>query len=460
MLFATVLILVAFSFAETQWNFGFFRSKKIDYISELLLTGKAQKVPLPTVIVSDSIIAKDSVAVVQRQFDITEIIDFNSDSTPELAPFFESLTQTLKSKNKTRIAYFGDSMIEGDLISQDFRSSMQSQFGGYGVGFVPITSHVSGFRTSVIHSFKDWVTYNLLEEIPNNHSLGISGYAFVPSIMNTLDTTDINSGSWVKYVAVNKNHIDKFNTIKLLYGKSDKSNYVILNGKRYLLKGTEPVNELQIEQPNYFTKVDARFQCESPLDIYGFSLESDSGVFVDNFSFRGNSGLTLSKIKKEVYEATQAHLDYDLIVLEYGLNAISPQVKDFSWYELGMDKVIKLIRSSFPNTSILLVSVGDKAYKNGNEFYTDPSVPIMVNAQKRLAQKNNIAFWSLYDAMGGYGSMVKWVEGDTVLANKDYTHLNYKGAKKVGRLLYEKIMSEYRDYKKMKFSVASVGDKK
>jgi hypothetical protein len=74
-----------------------------------------------------------------------------------------------------------------------------------------------------------------------------------------------------------------------------------------------------------------------------------------------------------------------------------------------------------------------------------------VNVQKKLAEQTGCAFWSLYDAMGGSGSMVKWVEGDTVMANKDYTHFNFKGSHKVGKLLYAKLMSEYRDYNKRNY---------
>ena len=93
-----------------------------------------------------------------------------------------------------------------------------------------------------------------------------------------------------------------------------------------------------------------------------------------------------------------------------------------------------------------MISVGDKSYRNNGVYETDPSVPILVEAQKRLSKNNKIAFWSLYDAMGGYGSMIKWVEGDTALANKDYTHFNYRGAHKVGKLLFSKLMNEYNEY--------------
>jgi hypothetical protein len=206
------------------------------------------------------------------------------------------------------------------------------------------------------------------------------------------------------------------------------------------------VNELSVNVSK--AEVLARFQCKKPVDVYGFSMESDSGVFVDNFSFRGNSGLANQKVRQDIYSATHNCLDYDLIILEYGLNAITPNANDFSWYENSMNQVIRYMKKSFPNASVLLVSVGDKGFRKDGIYQTDPGIPILVETQRRMAQENKIAFWSLYDAMGGSGTMVKWVEEEPALANKDYTHLNFQGAHKVGKLLFEKLMSEYADYNK------------
>ena len=113
-----------------------------------------------------------------------------------------------------------------------------------------------------------------------------------------------------------------------------------------------------------------------------------------------------------------------------------------------MERVIKHIKESFPQASILLISVGDKGYRENGVYISDPVVPLFVGVQRKMAEENNLAFWSLYNAMGGNGAMVKWVEGDTVLANKDYTHFNFKGAHKVGKLLFNKLMTEYNDYNK------------
>ena len=446
-LFAALVLLVASQF-NTKFNVFGFETKKIEPLSDIISKGKYKVVPLPKIVVNDSIIAKDSTDYAIRQVDTSNIYDFEHDSTSALANFFHSLNEIKLHKHKARIAYFGDSMIEGDLITQDLRECLQNEFGGNGVGYVPITSIVNGFRTSIIHSFEGWATHNLLDVTPPNHVLGISGYSFTPNVMGSIDTLNSTSGSWVKYVGVNKKHLNKFYEAKLLYGKSEGENYAIVNGARYKLNGSKPVNQIDLNTGAGCQSITAKFQCKSSIDIFGFSIESDSGVFVDNFSFRGNSGLPIAKVPQSIYSSTNDCLGYDLIILEYGLNAVNPKVTDFSWYVKGMNNVIKHIQASFPNSSILLISVGDKSYRNNGVYETDPSVPIMVEAQKKMAKENKLAFWSLYDAMGGNGSMVHWVEGDTALANKDYTHFNFKGAHKVGKILYSKMMSEYKDYNK------------
>ena len=58
-----------------------------------------------------------------------------------LFSFFKKLEELEQTKNgKIRIAYYGDSMTDGDLIVQDLRALFQNAFGGLGIGFLPIAS--------------------------------------------------------------------------------------------------------------------------------------------------------------------------------------------------------------------------------------------------------------------------------------------------------------------------------
>jgi hypothetical protein len=448
MVISVLLAVIGFSQMNTQIKVLGFETKPIAPLADVLASAEVKNVPLPEVMVTPKVKAGDSSAMYMRDVDSSNIVDYETDTTVQLAKFFKALNEAKARKRKVRIAYFGDSMIEGDLITQDARDCFQDKFGGNGVGFVPITSIVSFFRTSVGHYFEGWSTYNLNDAPPKNHVLGISGYDYIPAINNSDDSTNNKSNAWVKYNAVRSKHGDKFYSAKLLYGKSDDDNYVMINGKKYKMTGTDAVNQITVDSHTPYQSINAQFFCKKPVDVFGFSIESDSGAFVDNYSFRGNSGMPLTKVPSNVYAGTNNCLKYDLIILHYGLNVVSPKVTDYSWYAGGMGSTIKYIQACFPGVPILLISVGDKSDFQNGAYHTDASVPLLVKTQKQLAENNKVAFWSLYDAMGGNCSMVQWVQGNPPLANRDYTHFNFRGANRIGKLLYTKLMSEYSDYNK------------
>ena len=75
-----------------------------------------------------------------------------SDDTTALKKIFESLINIKSEKGKVRIGFFGDSFIEGDILCADVRDTLQSLFGGNGVGYMPITSGVAQFRSTIFHS--------------------------------------------------------------------------------------------------------------------------------------------------------------------------------------------------------------------------------------------------------------------------------------------------------------------
>ncbi|MBN8703724.1 MAG: hypothetical protein J0M08_11715 [Bacteroidetes bacterium] len=445
LVFIAAAVLTIFSIFPFEYQANKFTIKPINLFSDITLKGQLAKAPTTPTILTDSIIKKFKHVLKERDENPCTIIEFTTDSISSLSYFFTALNEIKTKKKKARIGYFGDSMIEGDLITQDLRKLLQDKFGGDGIGFVPITSIVAGFRQTVIHTFSEnWRTYNLLDA-PNKAKLGISGYGFEP-LANPVTADSIRSynwGSWVKYTAVKQPHLNNFKSIKMYYGVGGDKNYMFFNDTPIKLSGTNTVNEAIINTNSGLTSVKASFNCSKAIPIYGFSMESDSGIFVDNFSFRGNSGMPLTKISPDVFSGMNNYLNYDLIVLQYGINVVNKNVTDYSWYEKGMIEVINHIKKAMPNTSILLISTSDRAIRQNGVYTTDPAIPILVESQKRIAQKTNCAFWNLYQSMGGANSMVKWAQADTALANKDYTHFNFRGAKKVAELLYTYLMEKY-----------------
>jgi hypothetical protein len=446
----TLLVLLLLSLTESRFQIGSYETRKVNVLSEIARKSVLEKacfVELKTQ--PDSSAFHHSMPLLpEEKKDYPGIVQFCADSSGGgLARFFSALSGLGKTRKKVRVAYFGDSMIEGDLITQDVRDRFQSRFGGDGVGFMPVTSIVAGFRQSIIHAFSDnWKDYTLLDNVPSEHGLGITGHTFVPSLSET-DSSQ-TPPSWVRFAPVGRRHLNKFPNVYLYYGRSDAKNLLLFhNDKAIPLDGGTAVNQLLLN-PKPVAGFTASFQVHSKLNVYGFSMESDSGLILDNFSFRGNSGMPLTKMPFSVLSGLNKYLQYDLIILQYGVNVVNPTTTDFSWYERGMIEVVRHLQNCFPGASILVIGAGDKSTRMEGKYETDPSLPAVVAALRRVAQTTHASFWNFYEAMGGEGSMVKWVTGDTVYANSDYTHFNFRGASRVGTLLYNYLISEYQKSQK------------
>ncbi|MFD2720433.1 hypothetical protein ACFST9_17035 [Hymenobacter monticola] len=370
---------------------------------------------------------------------------------PGLDQFVAALRQTKATGRKTRIAYFGDSMIEGDLLTGDLRNLLQTQFGGSGVGFVPINSVSADFRETIHQTFSpDWYESNMVSDRrPGTSPLGIAGQVFLPRIVSNYDSTHIVSDtSWVEFRAGQRfAPLRRFAQARLFYGPGSARDQVLVttDGRRVLhaLPGTAALNELVLTPARPARQMRLAFAPRGPRPVYGVSFESPQGVTLDNFSFRGNGGMSLNRIPFEQLAAFGKALDYRLIILHYGVNVAETGLTDYRFYEQAMTRVVDRMQRAFPRASILIVGMSDKSARIDGEFVTDPTVPVLLAAQQRLARRNHVAFWNLFAAMGGQNSMTSWVEQSPPLARNDYTHINSLGGQRMARLLYTYLMGEY-----------------
>jgi lysophospholipase L1-like esterase len=370
---------------------------------------------------------------------------------PGLESFVAALRQTKATGSKTRIAYFGDSMIEGDLLTGDLRNLLQSQFGGTGVGFVPINSVSAEFRETIHQTFSpDWYESNMVSDRrPGTSPLGITGQVFLPRVVSNYDSTHLVSDtSWVEFRAGQRfAPLRRLVQARLFYGPGSARDQVLVttDGRRvpHALAGAAAVNELTLTPGTPARRMRLDFIPRGPRPVYGVSFESPTGVTLDNFSFRGNSGMSLTRIPFEQLAAFGKALDYRLIVLHYGVNIADSRNKNYVFYEQAMTRVVDRMQRAFPRASILIVGMSDKSARIDGEFVTDPTVPLLLAAQQRLARRNHAAFWNLFAAMGGQNSMTSWVEQTPPLARNDYMHINSLGGQRMARLLYTYLMGEY-----------------
>ena len=366
-----------------------------------------------------------------------------------LVMFYEKLLQLeTKQQGNVRIAYFGDSMTDGDMIVKEFRSSLQSRFGGEGVGFVNITSESAPSRSTISHQFSsNWKTLSYLNVKHPKKPFGVNGHVFFVK-KDTIEPV------WVKYKASTIANLTSLNNPTLFYGKSGnrQGSVDFIVGKDTIRKKLNPVsrvNTLSIGMGD-LKSFKANFVAADSIPFYGFNFDNGKGVHVDNFSNRGNSGLPIATFDTDVMRGFNDRLGYDLIILQYGTNVLNYGSLNYTWYERKMARVVAHLRECFPGVAILIISTADKSTKYDLEMKTDSAVVPLTRAQRKYAVNTESAYINLYTLMGGDGSMVKWVEEAPSRANKDYTHFNFRGAKQISDLIFKQINNGYEEYKRLR----------
>lgn len=390
--------------------------------------------------VANEVVPTDSVAkvepVVQKSPSpaapktITAIEDFSSPTTASLSLFYDKLRSVNSLGRPVRIAVVGDSFIEGDIFTQDLREMMQSRFGGSGVGFVPLASTVAGFRQTVEHKFSGWTSHCITSNMRRGGYI-ISSYTYTPG-----------DGSTVFYQgSKTRAHLQSFTRARLLFiNRKGSKIKASVNGESEQIFTPGSSAELQqvVLMGDSIGSVRFTINSADGFTGYGAFLDASRGVSVDNYSVRGNSGVTLSSTDGDLMRQMNAMLPYDLIVFEYGLNVASADVRNYSAYLTQMQTAIAHLRKSFPSAAFLIMSVPDRARRTADGFATMPGIAAMAGTQRQLAEHSGAAYWSTLDAMQARGGMGEFVTKGW--AAKDYTHLSHRGGKELARAFFDALM--------------------
>ncbi|MCC7244625.1 MAG: hypothetical protein IT269_03010 [Saprospiraceae bacterium] len=369
--------------------------------------------------------------------DFGRIIEDYTFDQSGLNTFFQAI-DSIRLGKKVRVAWYGDSFVEGDILLADMRDTLQSVWGGHGVGFVPVTSEVAQFRRSYKQTFRGWETFSILKKVPDMPPLGLNGFAYIPETDAKIHYEGLNyfknTGHWgdfrLFYTCNNDN--------PMIWQMQDAP------PKMTDLKDTQgKITAWEWSRPGSISAFAVRFTDPKQLTVYGASLEDGPGIYLDNFSVRGNSGGALKLMQPEYIRQFDRYQQYNLIILQVGMNAVTSQANNIRWYEAELDRTITHLRNCFPGKKILVISVGDRANKTATgELKTMRSVPMIVHMQRELARRHGLLFFDLFHGMGGENTMIKMAHQRPRLANLDYTHLTHDGGKVVGHMMANLFLME------------------
>ena len=357
------------------------------------------------------------------------IEDFDTTGHSRLTAFYEKLQ---KGDAPVRIAVMGDSFVEGDILSSDLREKLQLRFGGSGAGFAPMASPLTGFRRTIKTQSKGWDSYNIMQR--RNTPAAISDYYYISGWL--CQPSDGASVRWEG--SSDRACLDSCRTARILFVSRDDSRIEVTvndrDNRTFDIEGSPAVRQIVVHDDIRSLSFKVLSGAAETIG-YGAIFESAPGVVVDNYSIRSNNGQALFGTNPSVNAQIDAFAEYDLVILQYGLNIMQEGVTNYSAYAARVEKMIAFVRSCFPEAAVLVLSTSDRSVKSDTGFAPMSSAPAMVDWQRRAARATGAAFWSVYDAMRAQGGMERFVANGW--AGKDYTHINYAGGRQVAYALVD-----------------------
>lgn len=326
-----------------------------------------------------------------------------------------------------RVAIIGDSFIEGDIMCQDLRKAFQAQYGGQGVGYMAMHTEFPGFRKSIRQSDKGWTMHDVRSMRRSDTLRVLSG-----------DYAVAGPGAHVSYLGTDQS------AATMAWHRSSVCVLAPADGRASITtdSGTTQFN-ITASDSLQWLRVDGQtasmsFTTDIPgLVAMGAYLDGNTGVAVDCMAIRGNAGYDQRRLNAGMVAQMRAGADYDLIIVEYGTNAVSAEQTDYTSYMLSMTPAIDAIKRNYPRADIIIMGIADRGEKSGVNIKSMPVCTAMVKAQRELARRTHTHFWDTRAAMGGDNAVVRWRKDR--LINADYTHLNHDGGRELASLLYQAI---------------------
>lgn len=355
-------------------------------------------------------------------------------------------------KNKLRqgvcqIVHYGDSQIEGDRITGYVRNRLQLAFNGGGPGFFPIKV-VYNQNSIDITTSGNWVRYAFFDR-KQRRKVGHDMYGLFATYSRftnyAKDTTGLpvsKATFTIKPSAKSYARLQHYTKFGLHYGNAIgkvkikvyengniiKTDSLISDGKyhNYKLNFATTPKELKIE-------LEARV---SP-DFYGVTLDADTGVRMDNVAMRGEAGRIFTRMNYENYRQMSVDRQPDLFIFQYGGNTIPYMKTDqqLREYVEGLIFNMKWVKRANPNAMFMLLGPGDMTTSRNGQRLTYPFLPKLNDLMKEECMKNDVAYFSMYEAMGGENSMISWVKQG--MAASDYVHFSPKGTKLISEVFYQ-----------------------
>lgn len=359
--------------------------------------------------------------------------------------FYQNLNQLKLDKNITvRITQIGDSHLQADLFSGKIRERMQLNFGNAGRGLI-VPYHVA--RTNEPYTYQ--TSSNVIWKSKRNIALTDS----MPIGVGGLTIATSEAGASIQIKIGNKPNLNySFNKLTLFHEKGENcfdfdvkdscgGTIAMLSalpfvGRRFHTEAILPSYENWIS----LTVRLRSYTQPSNTMVYGLLVEnSKPGILYNTI---GINGAEYRHYNKSLYfHEQQAALKPNLIILSLGTNEAFSRSFDPTIFIQQVDSMVSNLKATNPLASIMITMPGDHFR---NRKYKNINLPLIRQVLIDYCLASKIAYWDLFQIMGGLGSIAKW--NAYHLTSKDLLHLNRRGYELQGELLFQAIIRGLNNY--------------
>jgi lysophospholipase L1-like esterase len=370
------------------------------------------------------------------------------DADRSLDAFFAKLARVeMKDAGAiARIAAWGDSNVASDLVTGVLRRALQQRFGDAGHGYVLLT------RTSQRYFHNDvrqiaasgWGVSDIKGPLVADSLYGIGATTFRAQ----------GTGAFAKVGTTKKGtygrNVSRFVIDYLAYPDADGID-VFIDGEKQapIVTASEETRGASAT----FDVKDGEHEIEirslgKKTRVFGMWLEREGpGVVLDTLGVTGCKIRYLLRIDQAHFVAQLKQRNHDLLLFNFGVNEAregEALMGGLDNYEKTMREVLGNLRRDLPDKSCLVVGPSDTAVTMGDMKSSYPLLTPLIEIQERVARESGCAFWNMRQAMGGEGSMGRWME--KMLGEEDGLHPSKAGATLLGQWLYLALMERYSEY--------------
>jgi lysophospholipase L1-like esterase len=369
------------------------------------------------------------------------------DPHASMTPFYKALQITAqKTPNAlTRISHWGDSAVAPDQITAVVRIALQKRFGDGGHGFMLASKGTRWYaHAGVSHREENWKNLRITHRNAKDGRYGLGG------IRSVGDSTSYTSYSPRKGRAIGSATA----RFQVYYLKGPRMGSFTLRMDRTAKQTIDTRSDTWQDAVHTVNTTDEhhRFRItgrRGKINMYGVVMERPGpGIVYDNLGLTGYFGQRMKNIDLEHFKKQLDFRRPDLMIAMFGGNTLGHPYWRPKNYEKRFTGMLKHFRAARPKAACLVISPLDHGEVYKGKKRSMPRVSEMVAIQRQVALRHKCAFFSLYDAMGGDGTMARWVKTRPRLAIHDMAHVTRDGARILGRLIYSALLKDFVGYLK------------